>query len=213
MNQHLFLALACQDARPLVRAYEELPETPQTCQWANFLRNHDELDLGRLTGEQRDAVFERFAPDSGMRLFGRGIRRRLAPLLGGDRRRIELAYSLMLTLPGTPVFWYGEEIGMREMLSLEGRNSVRTPMQWSGQANGGFSNAPDDRLVPASPLPGALRLSHDERPGPAARSGITPRVDRAGAESATRATRAGVGTLQHPARRTVAGAGPSLRDS
>ena len=146
-NQHLFLALATGDARPITRAYEELDDLPDICQWANFLRNHDELDLGRLSEKERARVFEVFAPDEHMRLFGRGIRRRLAPMCDGDRRRLELAYSLMLTLPGTPVFWYGEEIGMGENLALEGRNSVRTPMQWADARNGGFSGAPQDELV------------------------------------------------------------------
>ena len=146
-NQHLFLAMTLHDSRPLVEAFRQLPELPRVCQWANFLRNHDELDLARLTKEQRQRVFGAFAPDPEMRLFGRGIRRRLAPMLGGDRRRLELAYSLMLTLPGSPVFWYGEEIGMGELLSLEGRNSVRTPMQWSDEHNGGFSTAPPSQLV------------------------------------------------------------------
>jgi maltose alpha-D-glucosyltransferase/alpha-amylase len=146
-NQHLFLALTTQDRRPLVRAFEALPELPRVCQWASFLRNHDELDLGRLTKDQRQQVFEALAPDPGMRLFGRGIRRRLAPMLDGDRRRLELAYSLMLTLPGSPVIWYGEEIGMGDLLSLEGRSSVRTPMQWNDERNAGFSTAPAAQLI------------------------------------------------------------------
>ena len=146
-NQHLFLAMTLQDRRPLVEAFRKLPELPRVCQWANFLRNHDELDLGRLTDAQRQQVFEALAPEPGMRLFGRGIRRRLAPMLDGDRRRLELAYSLMLTLPGSPVFWYGEEIGMGDLLTLEGRNSVRTPMQWNDERNGGFSTAPSSQLV------------------------------------------------------------------
>ena len=145
-NQHLFLALATGDARPLADAYAELPDISDVCQWANFLRNHDELDLGRLSDEDRQTVFEQFAPDPGMRLFERGIRRRLAPMLGGDRRRIELAYSLMLSLPGSPVFWYGEEIGMGDALDLPGRDAVRTPMQWGDRRNAGFSSADSDRL-------------------------------------------------------------------
>ena len=146
-NQHLFLALATGDARPIVRAYGDLQDMPSIAQWANFLRNHDELDLGRLSDEDRERVFAALAPDENMRLFGRGIRRRLASMLNGDRRRIELAFSLMLTLPGTPVFWYGEEIGMGEDLSLDGRDSVRTPMQWSRHANAGFSRADREALV------------------------------------------------------------------
>ena len=107
-----------------------------------FLRNHDELDLGRLSEEQRQAVFAAFAPDVNMQLYERGIRRRLAPMLQGDRRRVELAYSLMLTLPGTPVIRYGDEIGMGDDLSLPERQSARTPMQWSTEPQGGFSINP-----------------------------------------------------------------------
>jgi maltose alpha-D-glucosyltransferase / alpha-amylase len=145
-NQHLFLALANGKAGPIRQVHEELPGIPDTCQWANFLRNHDELDLGRLTDEQRKRVYEKFAPDPGMRLYDRGIRRRLAPMLR-DRGLIELAWSLMCSLPGTPVIWYGEEIGMGDDLSLPERNSVRTPMQWLDGYNAGFSQAPPDRLV------------------------------------------------------------------
>ncbi|MCA1644909.1 MAG: alpha-glucosidase C-terminal domain-containing protein, partial [Chloroflexi bacterium] len=125
----------------------ELPELPPTAQWANFLRNNDEIDLGRLSDEERERCFQAFAPEPNMRLYGRGIRRRLSPMLQGDRRRIELMNSLMFTLPGTPVIRYGEEIGMGEDLSLPERESIRTPMQWSAQPNGGFSTAPPEKLV------------------------------------------------------------------
>jgi maltose alpha-D-glucosyltransferase / alpha-amylase len=147
VNQHLFLALARQDRTPLVKALHMTPPIPPDAQWAHFLRNHDELDLGRLTDVQRRAVFEAFAPDDDMQLYGRGIRRRLAPMLDGDPDRIRLAHSLLLTLPGTPVIRYGQEIGMGEDLSLEERNAVRTVMQWSDGPNGGFSDAPPDRLA------------------------------------------------------------------
>ncbi|MGE3178259.1 MAG: alpha-amylase family protein [Vicinamibacterales bacterium] len=146
-NQHLFLALATENPIPIRDAYRALPALPPVCQWANFLRTHDELDLGRLGGEPRQAVFDTFAPDPGMRLYERGIRRRLAPMLGNDRQRIELAHSLMLTLPGTPILRYGDEIGMGDDLSLEERQSIRTPMQWTDRANGGFSSAPAGRLI------------------------------------------------------------------
>ena len=140
VNQHLFFALASGDARPLGAALRATRRLPETAQWAQFLRNHDELDLGRLTDEQRAAVFERFGPEERMQLYGRGIRRRLAPMLG-ERKRLELAYSLMFSLPGTPVLYYGEEIGMGDDLSLRERESVRTPMQWSAERNAGFSTA------------------------------------------------------------------------
>jgi trehalose synthase len=146
VNQALYLSVVREDARPLRRALEGLPDVPATNGWANFVRNHDELTLDKLEDEEREEVFEALAPDEGMRLFGRGIRRRLPPMLGGDRRRLELVYSLLLSLPGTPVLLYGEEIGMGENLDVEGRLSVRTPMQWSPEANGGFSTAAAEDL-------------------------------------------------------------------
>jgi maltose alpha-D-glucosyltransferase / alpha-amylase len=144
LNQRLFLALARERAAPLAEVLQKLPELPTTGQWANFLRNHDELDLGRLSDEERDEVYAAFAPEEDMRIYGRGIRRRLAPMLGGDRRRLELAYSLLLSLPGTPVLRYGDEIGMGEELRLPERLSVRTPMQWCAEPNAGFT-LPDVR--------------------------------------------------------------------
>jgi maltose alpha-D-glucosyltransferase / alpha-amylase len=141
VNQHLFYALAAGDTRPLVKALDATRERPGTAQWGVFLRNHDELDLGRLKPEQREKVFQEFAPDKDMQLYDRGIRRRLAPMLNGDRRRLELAYSLLFTLPGTPVIRYGDELGMGDDLRLPERNCARTPMQWSTLPRGGFSSA------------------------------------------------------------------------
>ncbi|HET8727832.1 MAG TPA: alpha-amylase family protein [Alphaproteobacteria bacterium] len=143
----LFLGLARREATPLVRGLRSLPEKPDKCQWASFVRNHDELNLSRLPDEEREEVYQAFAPDPDMRLYDRGIRRRLPPMVDGDRRCMELAYAVMLSLPGTPVLRYGEEIGMGENLSLPDRQAVRTPMQWSDDTNGGFSQAPVDRLV------------------------------------------------------------------
>src|SRR5205823_13456547 len=111
-KRSLWLALARADARPLAKALQETAGIPASEQWANFLRNHDEIDLGRLSDAERRAVFDAFAPDPGMQLYDRGIRRRMAPMLDGDRRRMELAFSLLLTQPGTPVLFYGDEIGM-----------------------------------------------------------------------------------------------------
>lgn len=145
VNQSLFYALAAADARPLTKAIEATYERPATAQWGLFLRNHDELDLGRLTEKQRQKVFEEFGPDKDMQLYDRGIRRRLAPMLDNDRRRLELAYSLMFSLPGTPVIRYGDEIGMGDDLSLADRNGVRTPMQWNAGMSGGFSTATPDQ--------------------------------------------------------------------
>jgi maltose alpha-D-glucosyltransferase/alpha-amylase len=147
VNQHFFLALAREQALPLIEGFYKLPWIPAAGQWANFLRNHDELDLGRLSETQREHVFQVFAPEETMQLYHRGIRRRLAPMLEGDLRRLELAYSLLFSMPGTPVLWYGEEIGMGEDLSLIERNSVRTPMQWSEAVNGGFSTASPEQLI------------------------------------------------------------------
>ena len=147
VNQNLFYALAASDCRPLVRALKATDYRPEAAQWCLFLRNHDELDLGRLSEEQRQQVFKCFGPEESMQLYDRGIRRRLAPMLNGDRRLIELAYSLLFTLPGTPVLRYGDEIGMGEDLKLPERNCARTPMQWSAEPQGGFTTA-DKPIVP-----------------------------------------------------------------
>ena len=146
LNQQVFLGMATGDASAVLTGLTMTPAIPKTCQWATFLRNHDEIDLGRLTDYDRNKVFEEFGPEPEMQLYGRGIRRRLAPMLGGDRRRIEMAYSLQFTLPGTPVLRYGEEIGMGDDLSLKERDSVRTPMQWSEGPNAGFSTAKAEDL-------------------------------------------------------------------
>jgi maltose alpha-D-glucosyltransferase / alpha-amylase len=140
VNQHLFLSLATEDARPLATALEATRSLPPTGHWAHFLRNHDELDLGRLAEAERETVFEAFGPERSMQLYGRGIRRRPAPMLG-DRARLRLAHSLVLSLPGMPVLRYGDEIGMGEDLRLRDRSAIRTPMQWSCETNAGFSRA------------------------------------------------------------------------
>jgi maltose alpha-D-glucosyltransferase / alpha-amylase len=145
LNPRLWLALARADAEPLIDALKTQVRLPERGQWVTFLRNHDELDLSRLTDEQRGDVFRAFAPRTSMRLYGRGIRRRLAPMLR-DRRRIELAYSLQFSLPGTPAIRYGEEIGMGENLNLADREAIRTPMQWDDTRNAGFSTAEPNRL-------------------------------------------------------------------
>ena len=142
VNQHLFYALAAADTRPLIKALKATKARPATAQWGIFLRNHDELDLGRLQEKQRQTVFAAFGPDKNMQLYDRGIRRRLAPMLGGDQRRLELAYSLMFTLPGTPVIRYGDELGMGDDLTLPERGCARTAMQWSNEPHGGFTKNP-----------------------------------------------------------------------
>jgi len=141
LNQRTFLALARGECAPILQALAQTPKVPTSCQWATFLRNHDEVDLGRLVGHEHEEVFAAFGPEPSMRLYDRGIRRRLAPMLGNDRRRIEMAYALQFSLPGTPVIRYGDEIGMGEDLRLPERNAIRTPMQWSSAPNAGFSTA------------------------------------------------------------------------
>jgi trehalose synthase len=150
--QALYLSLARHDPAPLVEALRSRPVIPPEAAWANFVRNHDELTLDKLSDAEREEVFEAFAPDEAQRVFDRGITRRLPPMLGGDPRLIRMVYSLMFSLPGTPVLFYGEEIGMGENREVAGRESVRTPMQWTAGKNGGFSDAAPSRLV--APIPG-----------------------------------------------------------
>jgi maltose alpha-D-glucosyltransferase/alpha-amylase len=141
VNQRLFYALATADVAPLVWALEQTARRPSNAQWVQFLRSHDELDLGRLTDEQRQRVFDAFGPEPRMQLYDRGIRRRLAPMLSNNRRRLELAFSLLFSLPGTPMMQYGDEIGMGDNLRLPERECARTPMQWTSERHGGFSRA------------------------------------------------------------------------
>lgn len=152
--QHIYLSLARGDARSLAKALRQRPALDITSQWANFVRNHDELTLDKLSDDERQEVFDAFGPDPDMQLYDRGLRRRLPSMLGGDERRMRMVYSLAFSLPGTPVLFYGEEIGMAENLDVEGRFAVRTPMQWTADANGGFSSAPARRLP--RPLPDGL---------------------------------------------------------
>jgi maltose alpha-D-glucosyltransferase/alpha-amylase len=146
VNNHLFLALARQRAEPLLRALKRRPIAPDNAGYAVWLRNHDELDLERLTAQEREEVMQVFAPEPDMRVYGRGIRRRLAPMLNGDVRHQALAQALLASLPGTPIIRYGEEIGMGDDLERQERLSVRTPMQWSAGLNGGFSRADRSKL-------------------------------------------------------------------
>jgi len=143
VNQAMYLALARGDATPLREALEALPAIPEDGQWANFVRNHDELTLDKLSESERAEVFAAFGPEEELQLYGRGLRRRLPTMVGGDERRVRMLYSLAFALPGTPVLFYGEEIGMGENLAIEGRYSVRSPMQWSSERHGGFSTAED----------------------------------------------------------------------
>ncbi|MCE7072218.1 alpha-amylase family protein [Dyadobacter sp. CY327] len=140
-NQYLFYALATGNIDPFKKAISETQIIPDASQWAHFLRNHDEVDLGRLSDKQRQEVYARFGPDTSMQLYDRGIRRRLATMLGNNRKHMELAYSLLFSLPGTPVIRYGDELGMGDDLRLKERISVRTPMQWTAEKNAGFTTA------------------------------------------------------------------------
>ncbi|HYO84616.1 MAG TPA: maltose alpha-D-glucosyltransferase, partial [Bryobacteraceae bacterium] len=141
----LFMALRMEDRYPIIEILNLTPSIPETCQWAMFLRNHDELTLEMVTDEERDYMYRVYAQDRQARI-NLGIRRRLAPLLGNDRRRIELMNALLFSMPGTPVLYYGDEIGMGDNFYLGDRNGVRTPMQWSADRNGGFSSANPQKL-------------------------------------------------------------------
>jgi maltose alpha-D-glucosyltransferase/alpha-amylase len=141
----LFMGLRLEDRHPLVDILQQTPPIPEGCQWALFLRNHDELTLEMVTDEERDYMYSVYAGDPQMRL-NLGIRRRLAPLMENSRRRVELLNSLLFALPGTPIIYYGDEIGMGDNIYLGDRNGVRTPMQWNGDRNGGFARADPARL-------------------------------------------------------------------
>jgi maltose alpha-D-glucosyltransferase / alpha-amylase len=141
----MFMGLRLEDRKPITEILQQTPEIPASCQWCLFLRNHDELTLEMVTDVERDYMYDIYASDQTMRL-NLGIRRRLAPLLDNDRRRIELMNSMLMSLPGTPIIYYGDEIGMGDNIYLGDRNGVRTPMQWSGGWNGGFSTADPERL-------------------------------------------------------------------
>ena len=141
----IFMALRREDRTPIVDIISQLPPIPETCQWCLFLRNHDELTLEMVTDEERDYMYHEYAKDPRMKL-NLGIRRRLAPLVDNGRRRIELLNSLLFTLPGSPIIYYGDEIGMGDNIYLGDRNGVRTPMQWTGDRNAGFSRADAARL-------------------------------------------------------------------
>jgi trehalose synthase len=157
--QAVYLALARQESEPIVTALGGRPPIHPACQWANFLRNHDELTLDKLSDDERQEVFDAFGPEEEMQLFGRGLKRRLPPMLSGDPRRIRMAYSLMFSLPGTPTLYFGEEIGMGEDLQAKGRMAVRTPMQWAPGPSGGFSTASPSRLI-QRPVPDGYGPDH-----------------------------------------------------
>ena len=141
----MFMGVQLEDRKPIVEILQQTPDIPDNCQWAIFLRNHDELTLEMVTNEERDYMYEAYAKEKTMRI-NVGIRRRLAALLDNDRRKIELLNALLMSLPGTPVIYYGDEIGMGDNIYLGDRNGVRTPMQWTGGWTGGFTLADPERL-------------------------------------------------------------------
>jgi trehalose synthase len=165
--QATYLAMARGQAAPIVEAINARPAIHPACQWATFLRNHDELTLDKLSEEERQEVFEAFGPEPEMQLYGRGLKRRLPTMLDGDPRRIRMAYSLLFSLPGTPTIYYGEEIGMGEDLDADGRMAVRTPMQWNDGPNGGFSEAKPgklrSRVVPGGYGPEHINVADQRR--------------------------------------------------
>src|SRR5258708_22412585 len=141
----IYMALRQEDRLPITDIMAQTPELPETCQWGLFLRNHDELTLEMVTNDERDYMYLAYSADPRMRL-NLGIRRRLAPLVDHNLRRIELLNTLLFSFPGTPIVYYGDEIGMGDNIYLGDRNGVRTPMQWSSDRNGGFSRADPARL-------------------------------------------------------------------
>lgn len=144
---HIFAGLALESAEPINKAIGVIPDPPPGCGWTNFLRNLDELDFSQVSSDLKKQVFEAFAPSKSMQVYGRGIRRRIAPMFDGNPRRILLAFSLILSMRGPPLFVYGDEIGLGENLENEGRNAVRVPMQWTAGRNGGFSEAKGADLI------------------------------------------------------------------
>jgi maltose alpha-D-glucosyltransferase/alpha-amylase len=145
----MFMAVKLEDRKPIIEILEQTPQIPENCQWCIFLRNHDELTLEMVTDIERDYMYDEYAVDKAMRI-NLGIRRRLAPMMENDRRRVELLTGMLLSMPGTPIIYYGDEIGMGDNIYLGDRNGVRTPMQWNGGWNAGFSAADPERLY--SPL-------------------------------------------------------------
>jgi maltose alpha-D-glucosyltransferase/alpha-amylase len=161
----MFMAVKLEDRKPIIDILEQTPPIPEICQWCIFLRNHDELTLEMVTEIERDYMYDTYATDKAMRI-NLGIRRRLAPMMENDRRRIELMNGLLLSMPGTPVIYYGDEIGMGDNIYLGDRNGMRTPMQWNGGWNGGFSAADPERLyspVISNPVYGYQAVNVESR--------------------------------------------------
>ncbi len=158
----MFMGLKLEDRKPITEILKQTPQIPGSCQWCLFLRNHDELTLEMVTDMERDYMYDTYARDKHMRI-NVGIRRRLAPLLDNDRRRIELMNGMLMSLPGTPIIYYGDEIGMGDNIYLGDRNGVRTPMQWEGGWNAGFSRADPESLYSPARAQSGLWLPGGER--------------------------------------------------
>ena len=203
---NLWLSMARGDAAPLAHAIEARPAIPPECQWATFVRNHDELTLDRLTGAEKLEVFAAFGPKKSMQVYNRGLRRRLAAMLDGDQDRLRLVLSLLFSLPGTPVIFYGDEIGMGENLAAEGRLAVRTPMQWTR----GTQRRVLDR---ARRRPGVCRRARRaraegrQRRGPAAGPGVAALVRPVADPGLPGVPGAGLGHVQPAGLRGAVGAG------
>ena len=209
VNQRLFYALATGDIDPLIRALEDTRRRPPNAQWVQFLRSHDELDLGRLTPEQRQKVFDAFGPEKRMQLYNRGIRRRLTPMLGNDRKKMELAFSLLFSLPGTPMMQYGDEIGIGDDLRLPERECARTPMQWTaGSTRRVFALKESG---PARDQRSRLRLQEGERGRSASRSGVAAELDGAHDPRAQGMSGNQLGQFRGAAHQRARGAGDPLR--
>ena len=202
----LFMALRLEHRTPIIDIMEQTPEPPPGGQWATFLRNHDELTLEMVTDEERDLMLRAYATDIEMRI-NLGIRRRLAPLLGNDRRKIELLNALLFSLPGTPVIYYGDEIGMGDNVYLGDRNGVRTPMQWSPDRNGGFSVGQPAQAVPAADHRAGVPLRERQRREPAGELVLAAVLDA----PADRPAQAPSGARSRPHRVPRAGEPPRHR--
>ena len=174
----IYMAIAQEDRFPIADILRQTPDIPANCQWALFLRNHDELTLEMVTDVERDYLWSTYATDPRARI-NLGIRRRLAPLMDNDRRKIELMNSLLMSFPGTPIIYYGDEIGMGDNIYLGDRNGVRTPMQWTPDRNGGFSRCDPARLYRADDHGPGLRLRGGQRRGAVAQPRLAAELDQA----------------------------------
>ena len=209
--QAMYLSLARQDAGPLAEALERRPKPPDGCAWAVFARNHDELTLDQLSDDERAEVFDAFCPSEDLQLYGRGLRMRLPTMLDGDQRRLRMAYSLIFSLPGAPVLFYGEEIGMGENRDIPGRLAVRSPMQWSGRCQRRFLVRSRGRALPAGHRHARLRRGGRQRGGPAARRGVAAQLVRAAHPEAAGIAGDRARQLHGPSHRRSGGARAPLR--